>query len=306
MIDRLIEGIKQTKNPVCVGLDTMHTYLPEEFEIDKNKPLKSVSKAIFDFNREIIDSINDIVPSVKVQIAYYEQYGPAGMKAFIKTMEYAKKVGMVVIADAKRNDIGATAAAYSRAFLGGIEVDGKLHCPFECDFLTVNPYFGIDGIKPLVDDCKKRDKGLFVLVKTSNPSGGEFQDLKIYKKHLYDRVAEKTDLWGKDLIGEYGYSAVGAVVGATYKEQAEVLRKKHPHMFFLVPGYGAQGATAEDIAVNFDENGLGAVINSSRGILLAYRQEKYKGMNFKQAARAAVLEMKQDINGALEARGIKL
>ncbi len=306
MIDKLIEGIKQTKCPVCVGLDTMHTYLPEEFEADEKKPLRSIGDALFDFNREIIDSINDIVPSVKVQVAYYEQYGSAGMRAFKKTIAYARKVGLVVIADVKRNDIGSTATAYSNAYLGGVEIGGERHCPYESDFITVNPYFGIDGIQPFLNDCKKYGKGIFALVKTSNPSGGEFQDLKVYRKRLYERVADKVDAWGKDLIGEYGYSAVGAVVGATYREQAQFLREKHPTTFFLVPGYGAQGATAADIAVNFDANGLGAVINSSRGILLAYKKPQYAGMNFKKAARAAVLDMKEDILSALKANGVNL
>ncbi len=306
MIDKLIEGIKQTKCPVCVGLDTMHTYLPKELEVDEKKPLKSVGEALFDFNREIIDSIGDIVPALKVQVAYYEQYGAPGMKAFAKTIAYARKVGLAVIADVKRNDIGSTAAAYSNAYLGGVDVDGQMHCPFESDFITVNPYFGIDGVQPFLDDCRKNGKGIFVLVKTSNPSGGELQDMKVYRKRLYERVADKVDFWGKDLMGEYGYSAVGAVVGATYKEQAEFLRQRHPGTFFLVPGYGAQGATAADIAVNFDESGLGAIVNSSRGILLAYRQPKYDGLNFKEAARAAVLDMKDDILSALKERGISI
>lgn len=306
MIDKLIEGIKATRCPVCVGLDTMHTYLPAEFRVDQSKPLKSIARAILDFNREILDSVADLVPSVKVQVAYYEQYGAPGMKAFEKTVAYAKKMGLTVIADVKRNDIGSTAAAYSSAYLGGVKIGEERFFPCDADCITVNPYLGIDGVQPFLNDCKKYNKGIFILVKTSNPSSGEFQDLKVNRKTVYQRVADKVDEWGKNLMGEYGYSNVGAVVGATYPEQAADLRRRHPSTFFLIPGYGAQGATAEDIAVNFDANGLGGVINSSRGILLAYRQPKYQGMNFKEAARAAVLDMKKDILDSFEKQGIIL
>lgn len=306
MIDKLIEGIKATKSPICVGLDTMHTYLPKEFTPDREKPLKSIGAALFDFNKEIIDAVNDIVPSVKVQAAYYEQYGPAGMKAFKKTIDYAKKRGMTVIADVKRNDIGSTAAAYSTAYLGGIEMGGETVMAYNADFATVNAYLGTDGVAPFLADCKKYGKGIFVLVKTSNPSGGEIQDRRMPVKPLYMTMADMVDKWGEELMGDYGYSAVGAVVGATYKQQGERLRKRHPHMFFLIPGYGAQGATADDIAVNFDKEGLGGVVNSSRGILLAYRKEKYQGMRFWEAARAATLDMREDILNAFKRSGIEL
>lgn len=306
MIDKLIEGIKQTKCPVCVGLDTMHTYLPEDFSIDRRNPLKSAAEGIYEFNKAIIDAVYDIVPSVKVQVAYYEQYGPYGMKAFQKTIAYAKKLGLVAIADVKRNDIGSTAAAYSNAILGGLEMNGELVQPYNADFATVTGYLGTDGVKPFVEDCKKYGKGIFVLVKTSNPSGGEIQDLRVYRRNVYLRMADLVKEWGKDLIGEYGYSSVGAVVGATYKEQAAMLRKKYPEMFFLVPGYGAQGATADDIVVNFDQFGMGAVVNSSRGILLAYRKPQYAGMTFAEAARAATLDMKNDILGAFQRNGIEI
>lgn len=306
MIDKLIEGIKETKCPICVGLDTMHTYLPGEFVPEGKNPLKAIGRALYDFNREIIDAVSDIVPSVKVQAAYYEQYGPAGMKAFQKTIAYAKKVGLVVIADVKRNDIGSTAAAYSNAYLGGIEIGGETYFPYNADFVTVTPYLGTDGIQPFLEDCKKYQKGIFVLVKTSNPSGGELQDLKVNRKTFYQRVGDKVVEWGSELMGEYGYSNVGAVVGATYREQAEDLRRRFRHMFFLVPGYGAQGATADDIVVNFDAHGMGAVVNSSRGILLAYRQPAYQGMSFQEAARAATINMKNDILAAFARNGIEI
>lgn len=306
MIDKLIEGIKATKAPICVGLDTMHTYLPEDFEPDREKPLKSIGNALFDFNKEIIDAVNDIVPSVKVQAAYYEQYGPAGMKAFKRTIDYAKKRGLIVIADVKRNDIGSTAAAYSSAYIGGVEINGETVMSYNADFATVNGYLGSDGVKPFIGDCKKYGKGIFVLVKTSNKSGGELQDIKAPFKPIYMTMAEMVNRWGESLIGEYGYSSVGAVVGATYRKQGEQLRKRFPHMFFLIPGYGAQGATADDIAVNFDRFGLGGVVNSSRGILLAYRKEQYSGLSFKEAARQATIDMKKDILEAFKRNGIEI
>lgn len=306
MIDKLIEGIKATKAPICVGLDTMHTYLPEEFEVDLEHPFKSIGGALFDFNKEIIDAVSDVVPSVKVQAAYYEQYGPSGMKAMKKTIDYAKKRSLIVIADVKRNDIGSTAAAYSAAYLGGVDIGGETFRAYDADFATVNPYLGSDGVMPFIEDCKKYGKGIFVLVKTSNKSGGELQDRRAPFHTVYETMGDMVEKWGSELVGEYGYSAVGAVVGATYKKQAEALRKKHPSMFFLVPGYGAQGATADDIVVNFDKNGLGAVVNSSRGILLAYKKPKYAGMSFRQAARAAAIDMRQDILGAFSKNGIEI
>ncbi len=303
MIDKLIEGIKQKKCPVCVGLDTLHSYLPLEFR-DVKKSLKFASQAIYDFNKEIIDAIYDIVPSVKIQSACYEMYGHHGVHAMERTIRYAKKLGLVTIADVKRNDIGSTASAYSKAYLGEVEIGGEFIAPFDADFITVTPYLGSDGIVPFLEDCKKYNKGIFVLVKTSNPSGGEVQNLKVARRMVYNRVADMVQKWGSDMIGEYDYSNVGAVVGATYPEEAEKLRKKYKKTFFLIPGYGAQGATADDVVGNFDKHGLGGVVNNSRGVLLAYK--KHTDLSFQEAARKVVLDMKEDILGAFERKGLVL
>ncbi|MDD5017936.1 MAG: orotidine-5'-phosphate decarboxylase [Eubacteriales bacterium] len=296
-IDRLCEAINKTKCPVCVGLDTQYDYLPEEYRTSVENPdIKTTAECVYHYNCAIIDAVSDIAPSVKVQAAYYEKYGADGIRCFHDTMDYASAAGLVVIADVKRNDIGSTAKAYSEAYIMGSAAD----------FITVNAYLGIDGIQPFLDDCGKTGKGIFVLVKTSNPSGGEFQDLDVGGQKLYQTVADKTAAWGAALIGEYGYSAVGAVVGATYPAEARELRDRMPNTFFLVPGYGAQGAGADDIAVNFDLNGFGAVVNSSRGILLAYKKEQYAGLPADKAARQAVIDMKNDIFCALQKRGIDL
>ncbi len=293
-IDALCEAIKRTQCPACVGLDTELSHLPEGYR-PKEAGNLAISESVFRYNRDIIDAIKDVAPSVKVQAAYYEQYGAEGMRCFLDTMAYAKDAGLVVIADVKRNDIGSTAQAYANAYLKNSAAD----------FITVNAYLGIDGIKPFVEACGETGKGIFVLVKTSNPSGGEFQDLVADGKKLYEIVADKVAEWGKPLTGQCGYSSVGAVVGATYPSEAEALRKRCPNTFFLVPGYGAQGAGADDIAVNFDKRGMGAVVNSSRGILLAWKKEAYAGMSAPQAARQAVLDMKQDILSAFARRGIE-
>lgn len=305
IIDRLTDAIRATKNPVCVGLDTDFSYLPEEMREGIDTP-EGAAEAILTFNRGIIGAIADIVPSVKVQIAYYEKYGPAGMACFAETLKLAKSAGLFVIADAKRNDIGSTAAAYSAAFLGETEIGGKPYTAYPCDFLTVNGYLGSDGLKPFLEDCKKFDKGIFALVKTSNPSSGELQNKKFENGNtLYEESAELLTRLGSELVGKCGYSAAGAVVGATHREEAEVLRKRFPQLFFLIPGYGAQGGKAEDLAVCFDERGLGGVVNSSRGILCAYRG-KYADKPFAEAARAACIDMREDILSALRASGKEL
>ena len=290
-IDELCTKINKTMCPVCVGLDTAYEYLSEQYKYSGQASNEKIAQCIYKFNCDIIDSLKDAVPSVKVQVAYYEQYGYHGMKCFYDTMQYASESGLVVIADVKRNDIGSTAKAYSKAYL----------LESAADFITVNAYLGIDGIAPFIDDCEKTGKGIFVLVKTSNPSGGEFQDLEIGGKTLYSIVGEKTAQWGEGLKGMFGYSSVGAVVGATYPQQALELRQSLAGTFFLVPGYGAQGAGADDIAVNFDKDGLGAVVNSSRGILLAYRKDGYSSEPA-VAARQAAMEMKEDIHAALMRR----
>jgi len=297
LIDRLCEAIKEKKCPVCVGLDTKYDYLPAAYRSRNAEPeQKTIAECIFDYNRELIDEFREIVPAVKVQSAFYEMYGAPGIQCFLDTLSYAEEAGLITIADVKRNDIGSTAEAYSDAYLLG----SAAH------FVTVNAYFGSDGIAPFIKDCAETGKGIFVVVKTSNPSGVEFQDLDAGGKKVYQAVADKVAQWGAALTGRYGYSSVGAVVGATYPEEAKELRVRMKNTFFLVPGYGAQGAGADDIAVNFDGNGLGAIVNSSRGILLAYKKDEYAGLSSTQAARQALIDMRKEIAGALKRRGIEL
>lgn len=298
--DKFIERIKELDNPTVAGIDTSFDYLPEDMKSGV-KDFKSASEAVLEFNKRIIDNICDIVPCVKVQIAYYEMYGLDGMHTFSETVKYAGKKGMLVMTDAKRNDIGATAECYAKAYLGETAVGDKAYTAFDSDFLTVNGYLGSDGIKPFLGWMQKRDKGIFVLVKTSNKSSGELQDLKLENgKTVYEYMGSIVEEWGKDSIGKYGYSAVGAVVGATHPAQAEILRKEMPHTFFLIPGYGAQGGTADDLKVCFNKDGLGGIVNSSRGILCAYKQEKYKGSSYYEAARQACIDMKNDLNRAIK------
>ena len=298
IIDKLIDRILELDNPTAVGLDTQVDYLPEEMR-QKCTTLEECGNQIFEFNKNIIDNIKDLVPAVKVQVAYYEQYGVEGMKAFKKTLEYAKQNGLYTIADIKRNDIGSTAGAYSRAYLSGVEVNGVRHVEFEADFITVNGYLGSDGLMPFIEDCKKYDKGLFVLVKTSNPSSGELQDKVMDGKTLYENMADLITELGKDLVGKYGFSSVGAVIGATHKEQAKDVRTKYPNLFFLIPGYGAQGGKSKDIAVSF-RDGIGGIVNNSRGILCAYRKDEYLGQTYFEAARNAVINMKNDLSQGIK------
>ncbi len=297
--DSLISRIIQTKNPSVVGLDPTPDYIPthikEQAFKEYGKNLEGISAAVTRFNKEIIDEIYDIVPAIKPQYAYYEAFGYHGMKALDDTIKYAKSKGMHVIADAKRNDIGSTMTAYAKAHIGLTEVDGEMFEAFGADSLTVNGYLGTDGIAPLIDVCKQHDKGIFVLVKTSNPSSGEFQDKLIEGKTLYSNMGEACENWGKETIGEFGYSAVGAVVGATYPEQLSELRKAMPTTFFLVPGYGAQGGGATDVIGAFDSKGLGAIINSSRGIITAWKKSPHSPENHAKAAREAAILMRDDI-----------
>ncbi len=305
MIRQLMKKIQKTKAPVCVGLDPMLGFVPEHIQKaafkEFGETLEGAAEAIWMFNKEIVDHTWDLIPCVKPQIAMYEQFGIPGLKAYEKTVRYCQNKKLVVIGDAKRGDIGSTSAAYAAAHLGQVKV-GETWCRgFDTDFLTVNPYLGTDGVKPFVDVCKQEDKGLFVLVKTSNPSSGEFQDQLIDGVPLYERVADMVVEWGKDCM-DGDYSNVGAVVGATYPQMSAALRKKMPHMYFLVPGYGAQGATAQDLKPFFNPDGLGAIVNSSRGIIAAYRQEKYARFgaeHFGEAARQAVLDMAADIGSVL-------
>jgi orotidine-5'-phosphate decarboxylase len=305
MIRQLIENIKKTNAPICVGLDPMLSYVPEHivkkaFE-EYGETLEGAAEAIWQFNKEIVDATSDLIPSVKPQIAMYEQFGIPGLVVYKRTVDYCHEKGLVVIGDAKRGDIGSTSAAYATGHIGKVQVGSKIYSGFDTDFLTVNPYLGTDGIKPFVEACNANDKGLFVLVKTSNPSSGEFQDRLIDGKPLYEWVAEKVVEWGAASM-DGDYSNVGAVVGATYPEMSRILRKLMPNTYFLVPGYGAQGGTAEDLKHCFNKDGLGAVVNSSRGIIAAYRQEKYQKFgpeHFGEASRQAVIDMVADINSVL-------
>ena len=308
MINKLINKIQKTKAPIVVGLDPMLSYVPEHIQkkafAEYGETLEGAAEAIWQFNKEIVDKTYDLIPAVKPQIAMYEQFGIEGLKAYKKTVDYCKSKDLVVIGDIKRGDIVSTSAAYAVGHLGKVQVGSKTYAGFDEDFATVNPYLGSDGVKPFIDVCKQENKGLFILVKTSNPSSGEFQDQKIDGKPLYELVGEKVAQWGEEHMGESGYSYVGAVVGATYPEQGEILRKVMPKSFILVPGYGAQGGKGKDLVHFFNEDGLGAIVNSSRGIIAAYKQEayaKFGAENFGDASRAAVEAMIADIQGALTA-----
>ncbi len=303
MVDKLIERIIELQNPTCVGLDTDLSYLPEDMRRDIST-FDGASDALAEFNMRIIDNVCDIVPAVKVQIAYYEKYGYEGLRAFDCTVKYARSRDMIVIADCKRNDIGSTASCYSQAFLGKTDLNGKKQSAFPADMLTVNGYLGTDGIKPFLEDIKTYDKGIFVLVKTSNPSSGELQNLKLENgKFIYEQMGELVTKWGGDSIGKYGYSEVGAVVGATHPEEAARLRAQMPNTFFLIPGYGAQGGSAQMLKVCFDGRGLGGIVNSSRGIICAYKNAGYSGMNYYDAARAACIDMQRDLANAIGKMG---
>lgn len=298
MIQQLIEKIKKTKAPICVGLDPMLNYIPEHI-LKKSynefgETLEGAADAIWQFNKEIVDHTCDLIPSVKPQIAMYEQFGIEGLKSYQKTVDYCQQKGLLVIGDAKRGDIGSTSAAYATGHLGKVQVGSKTYSGFHTDFLTVNPYLGTDGVKPFVDVCNSEDKGLFVLVKTSNPSSGEFQDRLIDGRPLYELVAEKVVEWG-DTCMDGDYSNVGAVVGATYPEMSKILRKLMPRTYFLVPGYGAQGGTAEDVQYAFHQGGRGAIINSSRGIICAWKKTGNNGEDYQEAARNAAIAMRDDI-----------
>lgn len=304
-IDNLIEKIKETNSPIVMGLDPRYEMIPEIVRKKYTNDLEGISKAILEYNKELIDNTYDIIPAIKPQLAFYEMFGIEGMKAFKETCEYAKEKGMIVIADAKRGDIGSTAKGYSNAYLGKTTIGKEEIEVFKnIDFLTVNPYMGVDSIKPFIEDCIKYDKGIFVLVKTSNPSSGELQDLKLENgQTVYEHVAELVEEWGKEIRGKYNYSSVAAVVGATYPKQLEEIRKKAPHTYFLIPGYGAQGGKAEDIALGFDANGLGGIVNASRSLMCAYKseewKEKYSEEEYGKATRAEAIKMKDELNRAI-------
>lgn len=307
MIKRLTERIVQTGAPIVVGLDPTMKLIPECVKnkafAEKGETLEGAAEAIWEFNKGIVDAIYDLVPAVKPQIAMYEQFGIEGMMAYKKTVDYCKSKGLIVIGDIKRGDIGSTSTAYAVGHLGKVKVGSKEYAPFDEDFATVNPYLGTDGVKPFVDVCNECDKGIFVLVKTSNPSSGEFQDKIMEGKPLYEQVAEKiVNEWGAASM-DGDYSNVGAVVGATYPEQGKILRELMPKTYILVPGYGAQGGRGKDLVHFFNKDGLGAIVNSSRGIIAAYQKEEYARFGeaaFADAARAAVIDMREDISSALK------
>jgi orotidine-5'-phosphate decarboxylase len=303
-MQRLIDKIVEYQNPTVAGLDPKLAYVPsfiKEKCFEKyGKNLEGAAQALFEFNKALIDALCDIVPAVKPQAAYYEMYGWQGVKALAQTIAYAKEKGMYVITDGKRNDIGTTMEAYAAAHLGATDLEGEEVEAFSADALTVNGYLGSDGINPLLKICADRDKSVFVLVKTSNPSSGELQDKKIDDKTVYETMGDMCENWGKDLRGASGYSAVGAVVGATYPEMLGELRKKLPHTFFLVPGYGAQGGGANDVKFAFDKNGIGAIVNSSRGIMCAWSKEEGSSeADFAAAARREAIRMRDDIRSVV-------
>ena len=302
MIQELIKNIKEKDAPIVVGLDPMLGYVPEHIVKDAfaadGENLAGAAEAIWQFNKGIIDATYDLIPAVKPQIAMYEQFGLEGLKAFKRTCDYAKSKGLVIIGDIKRGDIGSTSEAYAIGHVGQVQIGNQSFSPFTEDFITVNPYLGSDGVKPFIKVCKEENKGMFILVKTSNPSSGEFQDQKVDGTPLYEIVAKKVAEWGEEHMGE-DYSYIGAVVGATYPEMGAVLRKLMPKNYILVPGYGAQGGQGKDLAPFFNEDGLGAIVNSSRGIICAYKKsEIYGPENYADASRQAVLDMKEDLKNA--------
>lgn len=311
MINKLVSKIKATNAPIVVGLDPTLKFVPRHIQqkafAEYGETLEGAAEAVWQYNKEIVDHIYDLIPAVKPQIAMYEQFGIPGLMAFQKTVDYCKEKGLVVIADIKRGDIGSTSEAYAVGHLGKVTVGSKTCYGFDEDFATVNPYLGSDGIKPFIKACKEENKGLFILVKTSNPSSGEFQDRLLSdgdNRHLYEIVGEQVAKWGEEHMGD-SYSYIGAVVGATYPEEGKLLRAIMPKSYILVPGYGAQGGKGKDLVHFFNEDGLGAIINSSRGIIAAYQQEKYASYGeegFAEASRAAVEDMKEDIQEALNSR----
>jgi len=303
-MDELVRRIREKRNPSVIGLDTCLAHLPPKFARDHLRELPNMeeaAQAIFDYNKALIDELYDIVPAVKVQAAYYEMYGPAGMVTFSRTLDYAREHGLTVMADVKRNDIGATAEAYAAAYLGQTTLGEGKASAFCADFATVTPYLGEDGVLPFVRACEEHGGGIFVLVKTSNPSSGQLQDMRVGGRTVYEMVGELVADWGRGLIGEEGYSAVGAVVGATYPEQGANLRARLPRTFFLVPGYGAQGAKGAELAGCFDANGGGAIVNASRSILCAWKTRP--DMDFAHAAREEALRMRDDLLAGLKAAG---
>jgi orotidine-5'-phosphate decarboxylase len=304
MINKLIKKIEHMNAPIVVGMDPMLGFIPEQIlkkaYSEKGENLEGAALAIWLFNKGIIDAVYDLIPAIKPQIAMYEQFGIEGLKVFKQTVNYGREKGLIVIGDLKRSDIGSTSAAYATGHLGKVTIGGMDYRGFDEDFITINPYLGSDGVLPFIDVCKEEKKGLFILVKTSNPSSGEFQDQLVNGRSLYELVGEMVDKWGKLHMGD-SYSYVGAVVGATYPRIGKILRKLMPKTYILVPGYGAQGGKAEDLVHYFNKDGLGAIVNSSRGIIAAYKQKGYEKFGpeaYADASRQAVLNMKKDLKKA--------
>lgn len=303
-IDNLIDKIKQMNNPTVIGIDPKYDMVPNCIKEKYDQTLEGMAKACTEFNQKLIDAIYDIIPAVKLQLAYFEKLGVPGIESFKKTCEYAKQKGMIVMSDAKRGDIGSTCAAYSAPYIGRVEINGKEEAVYDTDFITLNPYMGTDSVQPFIEDCKKYNKGAFIITKTSNKSSGELQDLKLENgRTVYEEVATLVEKWGEDLRGKYGYSSISSVVGATYPEQLKSLRKLAPHTFFLIPGYGAQGGKAQDIALGFDENKIGGIVNATRSLMGAYKldqwKDKFKEEEFAQATRAEAIRMRDELNQAI-------
>ena len=304
MMDRLIQKIKETNNPTVIGVDTRYDMVPECVKNKYSKDINGMCGAMLEYSKALIDATYDIIPAVKLQSAYFEMYGIEGIKLYKEMIDYCKQKDMIVMADVKRGDIGSTSSGYSRAYLGKNIINEKEEGIFDVDFATVNPYMGSDCVNPFVEDCKKYDKGIFVLVKTSNKSSGEIQDLKTEDgEEVYKKVAKLVNKWGEELVGEYGYSSVSAVVGATYPKQLKELRELMPNAYFLIPGYGAQGGKAEDIALGFDKNGLGGIVNATRSLMCAYKSELWKDKfaeeDYAKATRAEAVRMRDALNAAI-------
>lgn len=309
LVRSLIEAIQEKKSPIVVGLDPRLNQIPTEIKEkhfkEHGKTFRAAAESLVEFNKIIIDAVKDLVPAVKPQVAFYEQFGVEGLEAYKRTCEYAKEKGLIVVGDIKRGDIGSTSDAYAEGHLGFADIEGEKLNAFSVDMVTVNPYLGDDSLKSFVDQIEKHDRGMFVLVKTSNPTSSQLQNLKVDGKTIYEIVAGMVNDWTEKTENYKGYSPVGAVVGATYPEESIKLRALMPKAYFLVPGYGAQGASGKDITGCFNEDGLGAIVNSSRGIIFAYQKEEYKNLSVGEAARKAVEDMKMDINNALEEAGKK-
>lgn len=300
MMDRLIEKIKAKNSPIVMGIDPRYEMIPDCVKSKYSNDLAGFAESTVEFAKSIIDACYDIIPAIKPQLAYFEMMGPDGLNAFQEIVDYAKSKDLIVIADAKRGDIGTTSQGYSNTFLGKTPLKEYEESIYEADFVTVNPYMGTDCVKPFIEDSKKYGKGIFILVKTSNKSSGELQDLKLENGNkVYEQVATLVEGWGEDLIGEYGYSSVAAVVGATYPEQLREIRRLAPHTFFLIPGYGAQGGKAEDIALAFDKNGIGGIVNASRSLMCAYKSDRWKDKfveeEYAEATRAEAIRMRDEL-----------